>query len=116
MALNNSFGLYRLIIENAVEAISVLDSQGTIQFVNPSAMRALGYEPGELAGRNAFDLIHPEDRPIARAALQSVFARPENAADKRFTCRIIKKDNSLVVTESTGRASVDADGEPVAVI
>src|SRR3954465_5566929 len=91
MALNNSFGLYRLIIENAVEVISVLDSQGTIQFVNSSAMRSLGYEPVELAGRNAFDLIHPEDRPIAHAALQSVFARSENAANKRFTCRIIKK-------------------------
>ncbi len=43
---------YRAIFHSAVEAMAVIDAEGTIQSVNPSVERIFGYAPEELAGRN----------------------------------------------------------------
>jgi two-component system sensor kinase FixL len=43
---------YRAIFDSAVEAMAVIDAEGTIQSVNPSVERVFGYRPGELIGRN----------------------------------------------------------------
>ncbi len=54
---------FRLLIENAVDLIAILDIDGTITFVSPSHKRLLGYDDKELLGRKAFEFIHPEDLP-----------------------------------------------------
>jgi two-component system sensor kinase FixL len=43
---------YRAIFDSAVEAMAVIDAEGTIQSVNPSVERIFGYPPEEMAGRN----------------------------------------------------------------
>ncbi len=52
---------FRLLIENALDLITVLGADGTVAYIGPSVKRALGYEPDELAGKNVFDFIHPDD-------------------------------------------------------
>jgi PAS domain S-box-containing protein len=41
----------RRMVEDAPDGIVVVDSDGTILYANPMALRLFGYEPGELAGR-----------------------------------------------------------------
>ena len=52
---------FRSIIENASDMIAILDAEGTTLYESPSNERMLGYKPEELVGRNALELIHPED-------------------------------------------------------
>lgn len=59
------------LVENAQDVITVLAGDGTIRFQSPAVERVLGYAPQALLGRNAFDLIHPDD--LARVA--EVFTR-----------------------------------------
>lgn len=54
---------FRLLIENGVDLIAVLDLDGTINYSSPSHKRILGYEDHDLLGRKAFEFIHPEDLP-----------------------------------------------------
>ncbi len=61
--------LFRLITENAVDMIAVVDVKGRRLYNSPSYKKILGYTPQELGGTTAGDEIHPEDREkVQRAA------------------------------------------------
>jgi PAS domain S-box-containing protein len=55
--------LFQTIIENALDVISIVDTDGIIRYESPSAERVLGYKTAELIGMNVFQLIHPDDIP-----------------------------------------------------
>jgi PAS domain S-box-containing protein len=48
-------------IENALNIITIVNGNGTIHHESPSVEQMLGYEPGELIGKNLFEFIHPDD-------------------------------------------------------
>ncbi len=52
---------FRLLVEHSADAITLLDAKGVIMYDTPAAPGLLGYAPDELVGRNAFELIHPND-------------------------------------------------------
>src|SRR5208282_662844 len=54
---------FRALTENALDILTLLDQEGRFLHNSPSVKRVLGYEPEELAGQNAFALIHPDDLP-----------------------------------------------------
>ncbi|MBK6645075.1 MAG: PAS domain S-box protein [Anaerolineales bacterium] len=60
-ALHESEKYYRALIENATDGIMVVNRKGRISYESPSVARLLGYRAGELLGRNAFDLVNPDD-------------------------------------------------------
>lgn len=62
-ALGESEEKYRLLIENATDAIYIAQD-GILKFVNPKAETMSGYSAKELANIPFIDLIHPEDRDI----------------------------------------------------
>ena len=64
-ALQQSEELYRLITENTVDLISVLDQQMRTVYASPSYWQVLGYDPAEMIGTSAVDLIHPDDMALA---------------------------------------------------
>ena len=53
---------YRHLIESTLDMLTVLDKEGRIVFNSPSLSAVLGYEPGELNGSYAWELVHPDDR------------------------------------------------------
>lgn len=61
---------FRLITENAVDLIAIVDEQGTRLYTSPSYHRLLGYTAEELAGTSAFVQIHAEDRPRVIAGVR----------------------------------------------
>jgi len=59
--LRESENRYRVVVENAVEGIVVVQGQ-TLQFVNPGLVSMIGYSEKELLTRPFLEFIHPEQR------------------------------------------------------
>ncbi|MGN6645744.1 MAG: PAS domain-containing sensor histidine kinase [Cytophaga sp.] len=53
---------YQAIIDNAVDGIITIDERGTIESVNPSALRMFGYDKEEVIGENIKILMPEPDR------------------------------------------------------
>jgi len=60
-ALQKSEEQYRTLVENAIEAICVVQD-GMFKFVNPKTTEISGYSNEELMSMHFADLIHPDDR------------------------------------------------------
>jgi len=62
-ALRDSEEMHRLLIENANEAIVVVQ-EGLLKFVNPKVVEITGYSKQELESKQITELIHPDDRQM----------------------------------------------------
>src|SRR6267143_765563 len=91
---------FRSLIENSAEIITVLNRDGTRRYVSPSIERALGYSPDELIGKNAFDLIHPEDVTELMKLFAEGLSSPGFTVSKTF--RIRHRNGSWKIHEATG--------------
>jgi len=52
---------FRAIVQHSSELVVVLDQHGTMTYVSPSALPLLGYAPETVEGRNAFEVLHPDE-------------------------------------------------------
>ena len=98
-----------LLPEEAGDLIVRADAQGVILYVS-AGCRTLGYEPEDLIGRLATDLVHPDDRAKLAANTASLFSdhapgRPVNR-EHRFLC----KDGSWIWLEGHPTVLPSADG------
>jgi PAS domain S-box-containing protein len=110
-ALRRSEERYRVLIENTHDIITTLDVTGRITYQSPALERALGYRPEELVGRDAFDLLHPDDYLQVRAALNVMVDSPGTTGHAEYRYR--HKDGRWRRLETFGRtlsATSAADG------
>ena len=98
--MHKSEHLFYSLIQNSSDIITILREDGTISYESPSLKRLLGYAPEELIGRNAFELIRPDDVPKARDAFAEVIRTPAVPLSIQFRFR--HKDGSWRVLEATG--------------
>jgi PAS domain S-box-containing protein len=105
---------FRVLVEKSSDATSLIDPAGKILYASPSAVRVLGYTPRELVGRDSFELIHPEDAPLARARLEELLAHPER--DNGVECRALHKDGSWRWLACSGNNRLDEPGVQALVI
>jgi len=98
--MHESEHLFYSLIQNSSDIITILKEDGTISYESPSVKRLLGYAVDDLIGRNAFELIHPDDLSKARNALAEVIRTPEATLSTQFRFR--HKDGSWRVIEATG--------------
>jgi PAS domain S-box-containing protein len=61
-ALRESEERYRLITDNAVDLISLIDRAGRFVYASPSYQMILGYAPAQLINSPAIDYVHPDDQ------------------------------------------------------
>jgi PAS domain S-box-containing protein len=87
---------YRLLTENANDLIFTLDRQNRFTFINPAVKRMLGYDPDELVGTPAVNMITVQTREVIVAEGGWV-ARPPYT----FTgdIELIAKDGRIVPVE-----------------
>ena len=52
---------FRMLVENSIDIISLVDLEGRITYISPSIKRLTGFSEDEILGRSGFDLIHPDD-------------------------------------------------------
>ncbi len=68
--------IFRALIEQGVDIIALLTAQGLVSYASPSIMHILGYPPEEMVGRNALDLVHPDDLTHMSAVFQQILQTP----------------------------------------
>ena len=89
-ALEKSNEQYRSLVESANDIIFRTDTTGVFTFVNPIAMRILGYSQEELIGKHYLALIRPDMRDAAAKFLGRQFVN--KLANTYYEFPIIKKD------------------------
>ena len=99
-ALRASETRFRALIEHSADAISLLDARATILYASPSSQGVLGYAPDELVGRNAFDLVHPDDVPRIRGRFAELTSRPGGTVRDQF--RALAKGGAALWVEGSG--------------
>src|SRR6266545_2612729 len=71
----------RALIENSSDAIALFGADGTILYGSAATTRVLGYALAEFVGRNAFELIHPDDHAFVQTRLAEAMQRPRERVD-----------------------------------
>jgi PAS domain S-box-containing protein len=94
--LHESEERYRLTFEQAAVGIAIADAQSRFKRVNRRFAAMLGYDPGELLGREVSDVSHPDDVALAREHMGRIL-RGESDREE-FERRYIRKDGSHVWT------------------
>ena len=86
--LKQSETLFRALIENSSDILVLLNVQGLVTYVSPSITHIMGYTPGEILGRYALDLVHPDDLDHMQQLFQHIFQFPGKSlrAEYRLRC------------------------------
>jgi len=66
---DEQYDLLRAVVDHTPDLITVIDATGNVVFANKSHETRIGSPAGELLHKNAYDLVHPDDR----ATLESIF-------------------------------------------
>ncbi len=104
-ALRESRERYRSLVDNVQDLLCELSQDGRYLYVSQNYAAVLGYEPGELLDRNAFELVHPDDL----AAVTAVFDSQSGQGQTVFRYR--HRNGEWRWMESAGKAYTTVEGE-----
>jgi PAS domain S-box-containing protein len=96
-ALQKSEEKYRLVVENADEAI-LIAQDGLLKYVNPTTLKILGYSEDLLTSRPFIEIIHPEDREKLYEAHSRRMKGEETRPVLQF--RVIAQDGTFKLAAS----------------
>lgn len=99
---------FRRLAESLGDVVATYDADWTHTWVSPSVRRVLGWEPADLVGRPARDLLHPDDRD-GEVALGGRLAHEHRPAAPHRT-RMLRKDGSYCWVEHTLSFTYSPDG------
>ena len=97
---------YRALVEHSADVIFIHDGSGTITYANHTAEERAGWARGSLVGRNALDLVHPDDRSrVAAAVHRSVTSG--SGAKQPFFARVRHANGDWLPVELVGNNLLD---------
>ena len=70
---------FRSLVESSSDIIWILDANGIVTFVTPSAERLLGYQADDCEGQVLWSLVHSDDHDIVRGAVAVAVQSGESA-------------------------------------
>jgi PAS domain S-box-containing protein len=108
MALGESEGKYRSLVEQANETIYVVQG-GRIVFTNRVGAELVGYSEQEIASKPFVEFIHPDDRAMVAERHQRRLKGEELGSHYSF--RVIAKNGDIKWVE-IGTALISYDGKP----
>ncbi len=101
---------YRTITENTSDLICELDAKGKFLYASPNHREVLGYDPGDLLGRPALELVHPEDQ---MECWQNIHGAIRTFTSARISFRARHAGERWVWMEAAGRPFRRSSGEVV---
>ncbi len=111
-ALRKSEEKYRLVVENAKEAI-IIAQDGQFRFANPAAARITGYTLDEFLSLRYEDLLHPDDRDLV---INHNRRRIEGKdVPELYAFRIIDKNGEIRWIENSG-VRITWNGAPASLL
>jgi PAS domain S-box-containing protein len=102
-ARKESEARFRALIENAQDAIVVIDENGAIRYASPSVERVVGYSPEELSGKPVFELLDPAEHGRSLSLLSEAIAHPGAFLPKPREVKLRCKDDTRRTLEFVGR-------------
>jgi PAS domain S-box-containing protein len=96
---------FRIMIENSLDDVSILDKDGNILYQSPSIERVLGYKPEEHAGKNSLTFVHPDDLSNVAAGFAELIRNPGSTYQGEF--RAQHRDGSWHTLEVMVRNFLD---------
>jgi two-component system sensor histidine kinase/response regulator len=95
--------LFRALVQNSSDMISLLDAQGNVIYHSPSIERLLGYRPEDRIGHNIFrdPIVHPDDSAALRMFFEKVRSTSGVLVTGQF--RIRRADGSWRDVEVVGQ-------------
>ncbi|HTR82206.1 MAG TPA: PAS domain S-box protein [Bacteroidota bacterium] len=96
---------FRALIEESTDVLCMLNANGNYAYISPSVKKILGYEPDELIGRNAFDLIYPDDIDSIKQLFGSLLTDPTKFVEAEV--RYKEKNGSWRWIEGVGKNLID---------
>src|SRR5437660_11982834 len=104
--------LFRKIMENVDDLVTVQDVEGHRVFTSSSYRHVLG-DPAALVGTDAFAEIHPEDKERIQRIFRDTVA---TGIGQRAEYRFLLRDGTICYIESQGSVIRDKDGEVTNVV
>lgn len=105
--------LYRTIVENAIELISLISLEGKVIYASPSHTTVLGYTPQELVGAVYENFVHPDDLKLARSTLEKSMLQEKSPL---VTVRMKNKNGSEVYIEGSATTIYDKQRKPTMIL
>ncbi|MEQ9619353.1 MAG: diguanylate cyclase [Deltaproteobacteria bacterium] len=108
-ALKRTEERFRMMIENALDLITILNIDGTMSYVSPSHKNLIGYDDKELLGKRIFDFIHPEDLP----RVMDIFTQGLQSGGTLYSVefRVRHKEGNWITLDSMGKLFPPESGE-----
>lgn len=106
-ALQKSERLFRLVMDNMLDIVLVINNKGQYRYISPSIKAYTGFSPHEMIGRDAHEFVHPEDRDRIMEEIKDIFSRGESG---RSEMRVAMKNGDFIWFDAVGRIVTD-DGE-----
>ena len=104
-ALLRSEERFRSIMELSPDIISIITGDGVLAYNSPAALTIHGYSNAEMAERNTFDLIHPDDRSHVEKIFNMILEDPSQPRTVQYRYR--NKDGTYTWMEATGTNHLD---------
>lgn len=119
--LTDSESRYRLLADNLVDHVFVLDMDGNTRFVSPFAKTLLGYSEEEANNWVVGWNVTPASLKAGEKIFREVFAYSRNEQQDllkswSLQTETMRKDGSIVWTESDIRLLRDSGGQPIGIL
>lgn len=120
-ALTDSESRYRLLADNLVDHVFILDMEGNTRFVSPFAKTLLGYSEEEADNWVIGWNVTPASLEFGAKVFKEIFAYTRNDKQDPSKCWILqtetmRKDSSTVWTESDIRLLRDTSGQSIGIL
>ena len=106
--MSNDYERFKKIVEASQDWFWEFDENANFTYISPSIRDLLGYEPEELIGLNAFDLMAPDEAEHVRSHFDPIAKR--YLPFSNLVNINIHKDGHEVVIESNGTPIFDGEG------
>lgn len=103
--LSVSDSLFRALIQNSMDIITILNPRGKVLYESPSVEKVTGFKPEELINRSVFDFIHPDDLGSVLNDFQSVLNESNEIHVSEF--RFLTKSGNWCHLEVNGANLLD---------
>lgn len=75
---------FRALIEHAMNPVGLLDRNAVVTYMSPAILRLTGFNAQERVGRNALELVYPDDESDVKAALGRVMSETGASTSVEF--------------------------------
>ena len=99
-ALRQREGRFRALVENSADGIMIMNDDLEVIYENPSSARMLGYQPGELGGRDPLRIVHADD--MSRLATEFTHLLQNPGGTARSAARVRHMDGTWHLIEAVG--------------